>query len=280
MNTNDVDVDDDDEEEQAKDCPLMFLQRPVMPQRPILLRTGISIPLITAIYDYDMRFELRAGVNIVVVTPGRFIDHLQQGNTSISKIFFVVLDEVDIMLDMGFEPQIKEALLSGPFLRFIFFPCSGKDVESVHLEQSTWMDTNERSFYDCGVLPYDLLGAHLYRLLKPGGYFAYSSPEAYAQDEEDLKIWREMSTLEERMCWKIAVKRNKTVIRAKPLTNECYEEREPGTQPPVCRSDDDPDVAWEVPMEACITPYSDLGVYIKYGAFLGCMKSPSRISSI
>ncbi|KAF6154765.1 hypothetical protein GIB67_032377 [Kingdonia uniflora] len=102
-----------------------------------------------------------------------------------------------------------------------------------------------------------ILLLELDRLLKPGGYFAYSSPEAYAQDEEDLKIWREMSTLVERMCWKIAAKRNQTVIWVKPLTNECYEEREPGTQPPVCRSDDDPDAAWEVPMEACITPYSN-----------------------
>lgn len=54
------------------------------------------------------RSELRAGVNIVVATPGRFIDHLQQGNTSLSRISYVVLDEADRMLDMGFEPQIRE----------------------------------------------------------------------------------------------------------------------------------------------------------------------------
>lgn len=45
---------------------------------------------------------------MVVATPGRFIDHLQQGNTSLSRISFVVLDEADRMLDMGFEPQIRE----------------------------------------------------------------------------------------------------------------------------------------------------------------------------
>ncbi|GFY99376.1 P-loop containing nucleoside triphosphate hydrolases superfamily protein [Actinidia rufa] len=56
----------------------------------------------------EQRSELRAGVNIVVATPGRFIDHLQQGNTSLSRVSFVVLDEADRMLDMGFEPQIKE----------------------------------------------------------------------------------------------------------------------------------------------------------------------------
>ena len=46
-------------------------------------------------------------------------------------------------------------------------------------------------------------------------------------------------------------------IWQKPLTNDCYMERALGTQPPLCRSDDDPYAAWGVPMEACITPYTD-----------------------
>ncbi|KAG8373179.1 hypothetical protein BUALT_Bualt12G0144100 [Buddleja alternifolia] len=102
-----------------------------------------------------------------------------------------------------------------------------------------------------------ILLLELDRVLRPGGYFAYSSPEAYAQDEEDLRIWRAISALVERMCWRIAAKKNQTVVWQKPLTNDCYLEREPGTQPPLCRSDDDPDAVWGVPMEACITPYSD-----------------------
>ncbi|XP_071732476.1 probable methyltransferase PMT3 [Rutidosis leptorrhynchoides] len=102
-----------------------------------------------------------------------------------------------------------------------------------------------------------ILLLELDRLLRPGGYFAYSSPEAYAQDEEDLRIWKEMSALVERMCWKIAAKRNQTVIWVKPLTNDCYMERAPGTRPPLCRSNDDPDAVYGVNMEACITPYSD-----------------------
>ncbi|OMP03059.1 putative S-adenosyl-L-methionine-dependent methyltransferase protein [Corchorus capsularis] len=102
-----------------------------------------------------------------------------------------------------------------------------------------------------------LLLLELDRVLRPGGYFAYSSPEAYAQDEEDLRIWRAMSALVERMCWRIAAKRNQTVIWVKPLTNDCYMQREPGTQPPMCKSDDDPDATWGVQMEACISPYSN-----------------------
>ncbi|ONK79604.1 uncharacterized protein A4U43_C01F8060 [Asparagus officinalis] len=41
------------------------------------------------------------------------------------------------------------------------------------------------------------------------------------------------------------------------LTNDCYYNREPGTQPPMCSSRDDPDAVWGVPMKACITPYSE-----------------------
>ncbi|CAA2966219.1 ATP-dependent RNA helicase DBP2-like isoform X1 [Olea europaea var. sylvestris] len=62
----------------------------------------------------EQRSELRAGVNIVVATPGRFIDHLQQGNSSLSRISFVVLDEADRMLDMGFELQIREVMRNLP----------------------------------------------------------------------------------------------------------------------------------------------------------------------
>jgi hypothetical protein len=102
-----------------------------------------------------------------------------------------------------------------------------------------------------------ILLLELDRLLRPGGYFAYSSPEAYAQDEEDLRIWKAMSALVERMCWQIAEKRNQTVIWVKPLNNDCYRRRALGTKPPLCKSGDDPDSVWGVPMEACITPYPE-----------------------
>jgi len=94
------------------------------------------------------------------------------------------------------------------------------------------------------------------RILRPGGYFVYSSPEAYALDPFNRKIWRQMSDLARRMCWRVASKKNQTVIWAKPLTNGCYMRREPGTLPPMCERDDDPDAAWNVPIKACLTPYS------------------------
>ncbi|KAJ8461234.1 hypothetical protein OPV22_034160 [Ensete ventricosum] len=102
-----------------------------------------------------------------------------------------------------------------------------------------------------------ILLLELDRVLRPGGYFVYSSPEAYATDEKNRRIWNAMSDLVRRMCWKVASKRNQTVIWAKPLTNGCYMRRNPSTLPPLCSSDEDPDAAWNVPMKACITPYSN-----------------------
>ncbi|KAL0795631.1 hypothetical protein Bca101_067008 [Brassica carinata] len=107
-------------------------------------------------------------------------------------------------------------------------------------------------------LPDGILLLELDRVLRPGGYFAYSSPEAYAQDEEDLRIWREMSALMELMCWTIAAKRNQTVIWQKPMTNDCYQEREPGTQPPLCNSDSDPDAVYGETWRHRVDAYWDL----------------------
>jgi SAM-dependent methyltransferase len=94
------------------------------------------------------------------------------------------------------------------------------------------------------------------RVLRPGGCFVYSSPEAYALDPFNRKIWRQMSDLARRMCWRVASKKNQTVIWDKPLTNGCYMRREPRTLPPMCERDGDLDAAWRVPMKACLTPYS------------------------
>lgn len=52
--------------------------------------------------------DLRSGVEIVVATPGRLIDMLQTGVTNLRRVTYLVLDEADRMLDMGFEPQIRK----------------------------------------------------------------------------------------------------------------------------------------------------------------------------
>lgn len=54
--------------------------------------------------------DLRAGTEIVVATPGRLIDMLDARVTNMRRVTYLVLDEADRMLDMGFEPQIKTIL--------------------------------------------------------------------------------------------------------------------------------------------------------------------------
>ena len=54
--------------------------------------------------------QLRRGVDILVATPGRLLDHQGQGNVKFSSVEIFVLDEADRMLDMGFIPDIKRVL--------------------------------------------------------------------------------------------------------------------------------------------------------------------------
>ncbi|XP_052903415.1 probable ATP-dependent RNA helicase DDX43 [Anopheles moucheti] len=54
---------------------------------------------------------VRGGVEILIATPGRLNDLVQEGVVDVSSITYIVLDEADRMLDMGFEPQIRKVLL-------------------------------------------------------------------------------------------------------------------------------------------------------------------------
>lgn len=51
------------------------------------------------------------GVQIVIATPGRLNDLVQAGILNVSAVTYLILDEADRMLDMGFEPQIRKTLL-------------------------------------------------------------------------------------------------------------------------------------------------------------------------
>jgi ATP-dependent RNA helicase RhlE len=58
--------------------------------------------------------KLRARPHVIIATPGRLIDHIEQKNLSLKNVRYLVLDEADRMLDMGFEPQIRKVLVEVP----------------------------------------------------------------------------------------------------------------------------------------------------------------------
>jgi ATP-dependent RNA helicase RhlE len=60
---------------------------------------------------------MRAGVDVLIATPGRLLDHLNQSYANLKNIEFLVLDEADRMLDMGFLPDIKRILKLVPAKR-------------------------------------------------------------------------------------------------------------------------------------------------------------------
>jgi ATP-dependent RNA helicase DeaD len=70
--------------------------------------TGIKAVTIYGGQSMNLQLDkLRRGVQIVVATPGRLIDHIKQGSIILDDVRFVVLDEADRMLDMGFIDDIK-----------------------------------------------------------------------------------------------------------------------------------------------------------------------------
>jgi ATP-dependent RNA helicase RhlE len=77
--------------------------------------------------------KLRAGVDVVVATPGRLIDHLERQNVVFDDLEVLVLDEADRMLDMGFAPQINRIVDQVPPYRqtLLFSATMPPEVEAL-----------------------------------------------------------------------------------------------------------------------------------------------------
>ena len=73
--------------------------------------TDLHISVIYGGVGYGkQREELAAGIDVLVATPGRLLDLARQGDCRLDKVDFVVLDEADRMLDMGFMPDVRAIL--------------------------------------------------------------------------------------------------------------------------------------------------------------------------
>ncbi len=94
---------------------------------------GAHLPLRHAVIFGGVKINpqiqrLRAGVDIVVATPGRLLDHLNQGTVSLDHIGTLILDEADRMLDMGFIRDIEKILARLPESRqTLFFSATFND---------------------------------------------------------------------------------------------------------------------------------------------------------
>jgi len=120
----------------------------ILPTRELALQVeqtlhkiGISLGVRTALLIggesiYRQLQALRKNPTIILGTPGRMIDHLQQKTLSLKGIKILVLDEADRMLDMGFAPQLKQILTTVPRERQTMLFSATMPNEIIHLAHS------------------------------------------------------------------------------------------------------------------------------------------------
>jgi len=97
-------------------CPTRELAQQVAEDTEALAKgTRIRAHAIFGGVSYKAQIDaLEGGYEVLVATPGRLIDHLQSKRGDLSNVRYLVLDEADRMLDMGFRPQIEQVLKALP----------------------------------------------------------------------------------------------------------------------------------------------------------------------
>jgi ATP-dependent RNA helicase DeaD len=76
---------------------------------------GITVATLYGGSSYGRQFEdLKSGAHVVVGTPGRVLDHIGRGTLKLDNVDYLVLDEADRMLDMGFLPDVERILRRTP----------------------------------------------------------------------------------------------------------------------------------------------------------------------
>src|SRR5258706_4079762 len=128
-----------------------------------IFKRGIHALPIYGGQSYERQFAgLKAGVQIIIGTPGRVMDHLRRGTMRLEQVRMVILDEADVMLDMGFRDDIEVILKSVPAERqIVFFSATlpraiqeliksyARNPQNVRIEQkSVTVPTVEQHFYE------------------------------------------------------------------------------------------------------------------------------------
>jgi len=88
----------------------------------------------------EQTIELKAGVEVLIATPGRLIDHIEAKNCNLSQVEYVVLDEADRMLDIGFLPDLQRILSYLPKTRQTLLFSATFSTEIKKLAQSYLQD--------------------------------------------------------------------------------------------------------------------------------------------
>ncbi|HET7158998.1 MAG TPA: DEAD/DEAH box helicase, partial [Burkholderiales bacterium] len=99
-----------------------------LPLRSTMVYGGVDI--------LPQKKALHGGVEILIATPGRLLDHLEQKTVNLSRVEILVLDEADRMLDMGFLPDIKRILAMIPKQRqtLLFSATFSEDIRRLAKE--------------------------------------------------------------------------------------------------------------------------------------------------
>jgi len=96
--------------------------------------TNLNVAVVYGGVGYGKQMDaLRDGVDVLVATPGRLLDHLQRGTCSLGQVQFLVLDEADRMLDMGFLPDVRRIVERCPRQRqtMLFSATVPPEIESL-----------------------------------------------------------------------------------------------------------------------------------------------------
>jgi ATP-dependent RNA helicase DeaD len=128
-----------------------------------LFKRGVHALPIYGGQSYERQFlGLKQGAQIVIGTPGRVMDHMRRGTLRLDKVKMAILDEADVMLDMGFRDDIEVILQAAPKERqTVFFSATmprpiqeliqkySRDPQTVRIEQKEMtVPTVEQVYYE------------------------------------------------------------------------------------------------------------------------------------